>query len=316
MIKLSGSDRASCLWALVVLLAIPVSAELLARVGLGLGTPPLSRPDPLMEYQFVPNQQVERFGNRISINRYGMRSVDFPPDRPHGQRRVLVFGDSVLFGGSILDQKLIATAILEARLGPDALVGNVSAGSWGPGNWLGWIRRYGLLEATDVLILSSSHDAFDHPTWTALNPLTHPQSNPTYALVELWNRYLQPYLHTPSTATPPRAPAARSQASLTRSLNDLEQVILRARTAGARVAAVQFWELHELQSGRMRPGYLAQSRLLERMGVPRFDAGPAMARCASNKGILPKKLFVDNIHPFTPVGQRCLAKVLAGALQY
>ncbi|CAK6696875.1 hypothetical protein [Synechococcus sp. CBW1107] len=302
-------------FALLVAGSALAGLELVARFGIGLGTPPLSVADPLMEYAFVPDQAVMRFHNRIAINRYGMRSPDFPPARPVGQRRVLIFGDSVLFGGSTLNQEEIATSLIARRLGPGVVVGNVSAGSWGPGNWLGWVRRHGLLNATDVVLLTSSHDLFDHPTFAPLNPLTHPTSNPPSAAWELWQRYLRP--HLPWVEAPPPSSAASTAASAgseQRGLDDLTSLVKAAREAGASVVAVQFWERWELESGQMRPGHDPQSRLFRRLGVPVLDAGPEMGRCAKATGASVDALYVDEIHPFTVLGQRCLAAVLQRAL--
>ncbi|MCW4153907.1 hypothetical protein OM427_30890 [Halomonas sp. 18H] len=56
-----------------VLVTLVVIGELVARYGLGLGTPPLSVSHPKIEYMFAPNQDVSRFHNRQLFNEYGMR---------------------------------------------------------------------------------------------------------------------------------------------------------------------------------------------------------------------------------------------------
>ena len=71
--------------------------------------------------------------------------VPFPKD---DEFRVICFVDSVLNGGSLTDQKDLATTLLEKKLKevtPDAYVGNISAGSWGPGNWRAYADEYGFL---------------------------------------------------------------------------------------------------------------------------------------------------------------------------
>lgn len=169
---------------LVVGLAL---GELGARYLLGLGTPPLSVAHPRIEYMFAPNQDVRRFGNRQLFNEYGMRN---PKVSEWGAaRRVLVFGDSVLNGGSLTDHEALATT-LATRETPGSVFGNVSAGSWGIDNMLGWIETYGLLEADTVIFVLNSGDAEDAPTFAALNPLTHPTSRPMSALSEGVRRYL------------------------------------------------------------------------------------------------------------------------------
>ncbi len=60
--------------ALVLLCGVAM-AELFSRSILGLGDPPLYVADPQIEYMLLPEQDVLRFGNRILVNQWGMRTV-------------------------------------------------------------------------------------------------------------------------------------------------------------------------------------------------------------------------------------------------
>jgi len=184
-----------------LLFAVAVAAvggELFARFGLGLGTPPLSMTHPSIEYLYQPNQDISRFGNRIKVNAYGMRSPDFPVHKPNSaERRVMVFGDSVLNGGAQTDHEVLATSMLAHDLSSaweaPVVVGNISAGSWGPGNWLAYAREYGWFDADAVVLVMSSHDTGDNPTFAPLNPNTHPEEPPFSAVTEGLTRYLPRY---------------------------------------------------------------------------------------------------------------------------
>lgn len=177
--------------SVIALIGLLVAGEVFARFGLGLGTPPLSVADPQYEYMFKPNQDVKRFGNRVFINEYGMRSDPLPENEE--TRVYLVFGDSVVNGGNLTDQSALATSLLQDRLrasGEDVYVGNVSAGSWGPANMRGWLETYGDFGAETVIYVLSSHDWYDLPTFEPLDPMTHPQTPPLSALLEGVQRYL------------------------------------------------------------------------------------------------------------------------------
>ncbi|RAK09933.1 hypothetical protein ATI53_10619 [Salipiger aestuarii] len=174
-----------------ILLGALAALELYARAGLGLGTPPLYVSDPEIEYMFAPDQDMMRFGNHQRFNHYGMRSDDTPPTKPEGEYRVLAIGDSVLNGGSLTDQADLATTLL-TKDGIRVL--NASAGSWGPENMLAYVDRFGLFDADLVVVVLSSHDAADVPSFQPLNPGTHPQSAPLLALTEAAFRYLPRYL--------------------------------------------------------------------------------------------------------------------------
>lgn len=312
--------------------AVLLLAEAIARWGLGLGDPPLYEAHPQLEYRLKPLQDVRRFHNRVAINAYGMRSGPLTPRPPAGWRRILVFGDSVMFGGSQLDQSLIASERLPALLRPSAgqagvEVGNVSAGSWGPGNWLAWARLNGFLGASDVLLVLSNHDARDNPTFAPLDA-NHPDRRPVTALVELLQRYVWPRAAErwpgliPAPPSPPLefAVDSRSAAALARGLADLDGFLKLAQASGARVHLVQFWERQEVIAGQPLPDQAAIAAVARRHGVPLLSAGPRFRRCSQRTAAALGEqryddLFIDVIHPFTPAGQACLAAVLAEALQ-
>ena len=289
--------------------------EWFARAQLGLGTPPLYISDELTEYRLKPGQDIHRFGNRIAINEFSMRSAPLARIRDRSLQRVLIFGDSVLWGGSVLDQNLIATNLLQKS--GNLEVGNVAAPSWGPGNWLGWTQRYGFLEADTVVLVISSHDAADNPSSeTFLGNRNHPLHPPASALWEGFNRYFLPRLEallpSPKQAdldSRYAAPTSANDLRVQRSLGDLRTLITRARASGARVLAVQFADREEAASGTLKPGNRWISELLQSRDVPAVQAGPIFRNCGPISS-----LYIDGIHPYTASGQACLAQTIEQAL--
>ena len=177
-----------------------VIGECTARFVLGLGDPPLSEGAVDSDYLFKPNQRCRRFGNRVYYNNYSMRS-DFDVQEGDPRPRVFVVGDSVVNGGALTDQDETATAILQQNM-PDWRVYNVSAGSWGPGNYVAFFRRYPTLVRTnDVLVLQvSSHDLWeDDPKERGGRDvgvdISFPNEKPWCALWEGWVRYGRPRLY-------------------------------------------------------------------------------------------------------------------------
>lgn len=313
--------------------------ELFARFGLGLGTPPLSVSHPSIEYLFKPSQDVKRFGNRFQTNAFGMRSDNFPPQSALREKRILVFGDSVVVGGAQMDQRFIATEILKKRIiasspGEVVNVGNVSAGSWGPGNWLAWVNEYGSLGASRAILVVSSHDLEDHPAFATLNPLTHPQKNPPSATHELLLRYLNlnsalnklrshglfrrslPIQSLVSQAGSKSNPGPVKYTinmtdSANRGLSDLRDLVFKLQANGVKVAVVQFWERDETTSRRPRPQQSLMLELFQGIGVPVIQSGEFFHRCSKNPAV---DLYVDAIHPYTEAGQSCLADSIEAAV--
>jgi hypothetical protein len=177
----------------VIFFLLVSAGEISLRTFLGLKAPPLSISDPKIEYLFAPNQKVKRFRNKIFYNSYSMRNI-FDPKLE--DQVLLVAGDSVVNGGSLIDQKSLSTFLLQSHLnknfnGKKFFVGNVSAGSWGPQNILEYFNKYGFFGATDLIYVLSTHDLFDVPSFSPLDRHALPQLNYYLALEELFFKYLK-----------------------------------------------------------------------------------------------------------------------------
>ncbi len=190
---------------LTLLLITGIGGELVARYCLGLGEQPLSVSDAEIDYIFAPNQRCRRFGNRIIYNDCSMRSDFNCAERSADvARRIFVVGDSVVNGGTLTDHYALATTILQEYLDPtrrSVQVCNVSAGSWGPGNYAAYFRKYENLAGTnDILIVEvNSHDLWeDDPSLSRGKRVGRdralPDRQPICALMDGFSRYFIPYL--------------------------------------------------------------------------------------------------------------------------
>lgn len=294
-------------------MATVIAAELLARFALGLGDPPLFTKDDAIEYVLKPGT-YHRFGHTIHINRWSQRSPDIEAKKTDPtELRVLVIGDSVVNGGALLDDSQIATTLLEQsltkQLNRPVRVLNISAGSWGPANELAYLQKFGTFDADAMVVVWSSHDAWDVPRFDGLRE-DQPEQRPLLAVGELITRYALPRLRR-STASAP-APADNDFDQAMQSAIDL---IAFARSRNLPLAVV----LHETRGEIEGKADTDQSldrgrRLLKDMvtttGIPlsftRTHLAPALA-----KGEAP---FQDDIHPAAS-GQKLLAECLDQAVR-
>ena len=144
-------------WILISVLAVVVVTEATLRLVLGLGKPVLSQADSDTGYRFQPNQRIYRFSKNIEYTQYSQRSEPITIEKPQGKLRILMVGDSVLNGGNFIDQSQIISELFEKKLiasAHRAEVLNASAGSWGIGNQLGYLRKFGTFNS-DAVILPS-----------------------------------------------------------------------------------------------------------------------------------------------------------------
>lgn len=171
-----------------VILAMLIVGEICLREFLGMCHAPLYYVSNKYEYMAKPNQDGYRFGYHYHYNSYSQRS-----DEPKkGKKKVLGLGDSVLFGGVMIDQDSIATSIFTRETGVQML--NISAGSWGPDNCAAYLKEKGLFGAKAMFLLVSSHDAHDNMNFepvVGVHP-QYPDKQYKLAWAELIDRYILP----------------------------------------------------------------------------------------------------------------------------
>ena len=72
----------------------------------GLGDPIIYKYSKIYGYEIKPNQKIKRRGNKIFINNMGMRSSqNWVENNLKNMNKILFFGDSVTYGGSIVSNK-------------------------------------------------------------------------------------------------------------------------------------------------------------------------------------------------------------------
>ena len=143
------------------------------------------------EYIAQPNQSRHRFGVTLLTNSFSQRSEE--PDST--KTLVLGLGDSVIFGGSWMDQDSLATTLFTKETGMQML--NISCGSWGPDNSVAYLKEKGTFGAKATLLVCSSHDAFDSMSFAPVVGVmpNYPTEQYSFAIWEAIDRYLIPYLN-------------------------------------------------------------------------------------------------------------------------
>lgn len=190
--------------AAVILAAVAVllaGAEIAARTLLGF--PLIFSAHPGYEYLPQPNQRTTYRGITYVTDANGLRSPPFAARKSDDAFRVLVIGDSIVFGNDDTSQPDIAvTHLAQARLADGRRIEPVAiaANSWGPGNQLAFLDAHGVFDADAAILVISTHDIDDDRTWAPLNPLSASVvRSPSAALdwVERRNRKPVPVIGTP-----------------------------------------------------------------------------------------------------------------------
>ena len=200
---------------------------------------------------------------------------------------------------------------------------------------MAWLNEYGHLGATRVILVISSHDLEDHPTFASLNPIPHPSQDPPSATYELFSRYLnvnsvlnklrsqgllretppiQPADPQPGDNPSPGRFAPLQKISNRREVGliELRKLFIALQSKGVKVGVVQFWERDETVSGNPRAEHALLLDLFREIRIPVVQSGDYFRRCSANPSV---ELYVDAIHPYTEAGQSCLADAIEAALK-
>lgn len=175
-------------YTVLTVIALIVIIELYLRFKWGFCDALLYNHSDEYEYIAQPNQDRYRFGAHIHYNSYSQRSAE--PDST--KKIILGLGDSVLFGGTWMDQDSLASTIFSKETGIQML--NISAGSWGPDNCVAYLKEKGTFNAKAMVLVCSSHDAYDVMSHTPVVGIYPNYPNKEYhsAIIELLDRYLFP----------------------------------------------------------------------------------------------------------------------------
>ena len=274
--------RRRWLLAVVALLAAFAAIEVSLRL-VGLGNPPIAIRDDELEYRLIPNKKYNRWGNRILINSYGFRANDHTKEISGAEVRLLLLGDSVVYGNHFLDQDETIAMRLSAMLSSPSCQVRVipmAVSSWGPINQAAALLRHGTFNATEVAIVLSAHDLIDTPTGGNGPLIPYRISPPIGAIGDLVEAIIE--RHFPPESTTAAVPyETRALASLAAP----DAIKDRIDTGGAELLFVYNATTPERISGTLDEGL----RL--------FDWADGHDLETLDLGAVPNVTYRDTIHP-------------------
>ena len=289
--------------------------EVFLRLAFGFGDPLLYVSDRQIGYLLAPNQNVRRFGNRIQINEYSMRSGTIAATRPDSTLRVLMIGDSIVNGGWWTDQNDTLSETLAAYLNafkPSVEVLNASANSWSPRNELAYLQRFGLFQAQILVLVINTDDLFaTAPTSLAVgHDRNYPDRKPPSALAEVISRYLLP---TPPMSDALKAVQTKGGDRVGIVLDAIRQIDHLTRQNKARFLLVMTPLLRELEQAPRDYELVARQRLsafAQAESIQYID----FLTVFSAEIKTPKDVYHDHIH-LNPIGNKWVGESIGKTIQ-
>src|SRR5262249_55223140 len=125
--------------------------------------------DPVVGYYPQPNVSLVRYGGVVRTNEWGMRSPPASRRKPQGAFRILMLGDSTLYGGSYIDQEDLYSSRVRRQLQESGFPGPVEVlamgcNGWGPFHERGYIKAFGTFDA-DLTIVHLPIDDINRPLY-------------------------------------------------------------------------------------------------------------------------------------------------------
>lgn len=334
--------------ALLVLLfgATPLAAVELAAAPFFDAPAPIFVPDAALGWRLRPGIDAEWFGAPVSINAAGLRGA--PPANPRvpGAERVLVLGDSVVFGFRIgegegtLPERLQAD--LRAATGRPVEVLNAGVGGWSPWQEDAWLRARGDELAPDVVILGFVlNDVVEKLSLERFGgdevsfQLRH--ARPTG--VAGWVRATAWYALVHELAARLRGERSAREGAQERELLSVYDLMLRPDDADVaqawdltlpNVASVAAWcrergvkflvtvfpytiQLEDPDARRWDAPQRRLAAALREQGVALVDPLPALRAAMRREGWTQYDVYLDAVHP-SPLGDRVFAEQLSAEL--
>lgn len=270
-------------WIPSAAIAALTVTEGILRLAIGLGNPVLVQADADTGYRFQPNQKVFRFGRTVEYNQYSQRSEPITRQKPQGKLRVLMTGDSVLNGGNPTDQHQTITELFETKLsvsGYPTEVLNASAGSWGIGNQLGYLSKFGTLGSDAIILQIGTHDLTQPTSTSEVVGQNHnyPNQRPLFAIQEAWTRYALPKLSvqfrfSSSSAEIPIPSPTEIDQQFQQNMTSLKAIVAQVRAEKVLVFVLFTPNRADLLPNPQTPKYkLEFLQVLDSLQVPVIDS--------------------------------------------
>jgi len=112
--------------------------------------------DELLGWKNIPNWKATTRGRPLTINSKGLRDREYPYEKPPGVKRILVLGDSFVWGYGVGDSEIF-TEVLERQLQAEGRpweVINTGVSGWGTDQEYLFFREEGVKYSPDIVVLA------------------------------------------------------------------------------------------------------------------------------------------------------------------
>jgi len=230
--------------------------------------------DPRLPFVHYPNRQGVFYGVPVQTNQFGFRGPEMETAKPDGVKRILVLGDSLVFGWGV-SQEATIPALLEKRLnaaGGRCEVVNTGVGNYNSTMEVELFKKTGLALNPDAVILIFFVN--DPEPVPQLNPLTYAFRQHSYLSAVLFDAYqrMRTRYDARFTWIDYYSGLYRADApALQENRDALHELVRLCRSKGIALYFVSYPELHQLEDYPLAVATAHIESIARETGTPFLD---------------------------------------------
>ena len=286
--------------------------------------------NPYLLWEMVPGERTE-MGVDVHVNELGFRGPETTQSKPANKRRIVVIGDSTVYGHGVPDEDVFAQR-LDTSLGSDIEVLNLGAPGYSTEQSLNLMEMRGWDLSPDLLVVANlwSDNNFDsfvdktiiskrmdiESSWAPLASRWL-QTSALYRWLD-WHIRLEPRADEVKTVgwMLGRTPTGGyRRVSVNDYASNLQTIVDRAQSRGASVMFVSF--ANAVDMGADTDGAIAWTLYREVMTAVAAKNGSPLVNVQhlfGESGLHWRDLFIDEMHP-TSRGHELIANGIEAALE-
>lgn len=272
--------------------------------------PEMHRPHPTLFWELSPNLVRMEAGEDVQTDSHGFRSPEVSVQKPAGQIRVMILGDSSAFGFKVGDRETFGAYLVkmlrQKHKGKDIVLVNTAVSGWTTYQAKTFMKEKGWKFSPDIIIIAFNDDG--QPEWKEdVERAPSPGITPLLRILYKSNIYLSlkkivinsQVKRNPSFTFWPKEREGKTRVTPRQLRKNIDEILTEAKKRGSQVIIVSM----PLQF----PGGLQHREQMKQAAE-----NTSFVYLDFLRGFMPypqEQVFQDVMHP-TPKGQKIIAENL------
>lgn len=236
--------------------------------------------DPAIGHEHTPGTAAHLMGADVTINSLGLRNAEIEPEKPEGTTRILMLGDSIVFGWGVDQDKTmsvdLAHDLAAGGFGPAEVI-NTGVGNYNTAMEVAYFLKSGAQLKPDIVVLNYFiNDAEPTPTYTPVP--WYAKRFYAYAVTGgAWDIVKRTFLGGPEWKDYYAGLYADGRPGWTVARDNIRSLAAYCREHGIRLVMTNIPELHELKPYPFADINAKLAGLAQAENIEYLDFLPALA---------------------------------------